>query len=198
MNHTILEKNNGCGEQVLSIQSEKLEEIFPNMAFVRQGLGNRGSPCQVIQEHLMKGLLLCVCRAASGGCCKPKGLIKEFLWRSDKADSRGRDAGPQTGCDPHTCLVELRRNVSGTVDTLALTRQSETLAHARGRQLDPWVSNHAARTEDACLHKCRKRNSRSCALTVSYNLYKCGEIKDEAKRHMCFDDRQTFGVARAV
>lgn len=82
------------------------------MAFVQQELGNWGSSCQVNQEHLMKGLLQSVCWAASGRHCKPKGLIKGFLWRSDKADSRGQDAGPQTGCDPHTCLVALYSNMS--------------------------------------------------------------------------------------
>lgn len=67
----------------------KIRGDFLNMAFVQQELGNRGSSCQVNQEHLMKGLLQSVCWAASGRHCKPKGLIKGFLWQSDKADSRG-------------------------------------------------------------------------------------------------------------
>lgn len=77
-------------EQVLTIQGEKLQIWdFLNMAFVQQDLKNRGSSCQVNQEHLMKGLLPSVHWAASGRHRKPKGLIKGLLWQSDKADSRG-------------------------------------------------------------------------------------------------------------
>lgn len=80
------------------------------MTFVQQKLGTQDSSCQVTQELLMKGLLPCSCQAALDRwtLLNQKGLIKGFLWWSDKADSRGQDAGPLTGCDPHTCPVELR------------------------------------------------------------------------------------------
>ncbi|AWP15279.1 Hypothetical protein SMAX5B_003664 [Scophthalmus maximus] len=60
--------------------SKRLNFLGPRKTTcVKQELGNRGSPCQVNQEHLMKGLLLSVCWAASAVRCKPKGLIKGFL-----------------------------------------------------------------------------------------------------------------------
>ena len=140
------------------------------MAFVQQESGTWGSSCQVNQEHLMKGLLLSVCWAASGVRCKPKGLIKGFLWRSGKADSRGQNAGPQTGCDPHTCLVALYCNVSAHsghahTDT---SLPSRCLPHTRRHtergsepkgQVDLWICDHPG----TCRGKCRQGNLNSGA-----------------------------------
>lgn len=103
--------NNGGGEQALTIQSEKLEEIFLTWPFVQQELGKPrlflpSQPGAFNEGIVAECVLGCV------GQTLQRGLIKGFLWRSDKADSRGQGAGPQTGCDPHTCLAALRRNMS--------------------------------------------------------------------------------------